>query len=76
MLPQLEGAVEIMEENAQKIAAYLPPQAEFVFYLDAQENNMSCRVGARYGEREIPLQDAEEEAQSADPWRPISPRTP
>ena len=72
MLPQLEGAVEIMEENAQKIAAYLPPQAEFVFYLDAQENNMSCRVGARYGEREIPLQDAEEEAQAPlEPFREI-----
>ena len=50
VLPQLEGAVDIMEENAEEIAAYLPPQAEFVFYLDAEGEDMSCRVGARYGE--------------------------
>lgn len=36
VLPQLEGVVDIMEENAEEIAAYLPPQAKFVFYLDAE----------------------------------------
>ena len=47
VLPQLEGAVDIMEENAEEIAGFLPPQARFVFYLDAADDNMSCRVGAR-----------------------------
>lgn len=55
VLPQLEGAVDIMEENAEEIAAYLPEQVEFVFYLDAEDHNMSCRVGARYGDGEKPV---------------------
>ncbi len=57
VLPQLEGAVEIMEENADEIAEYLPAQAEFVFYLDAENQNMSCRVAARYGDQEISITD-------------------
>ncbi len=57
VLPLLEGVVDIMEENAQEIEAYLPPQARFVFYLDAEEQNMVCRVAARYGEREFPVSD-------------------
>ncbi len=55
VLPQLEGAVDIMEENAEEIAFYLPPQAKFVFYLDAEEHNMLCRVAVRYGEKEFPV---------------------
>ncbi len=61
VLPQLEGAVDIMEENAEEIALYLPPQARFVFYLDAEEHNMSCRVAARYGEREFPVWEISED---------------
>jgi len=57
VLPQLEGVVNVMEENAEEIASYLPPQAEFVFYLDAEAHNMSCHVGVRYGERELSILD-------------------
>lgn len=57
VLPQLEGVVDIMEENADEIAAYLPPQADMVFYLDAEGRNMTCRVAARYGSEELSLID-------------------
>ncbi len=57
VLPQLEGVVDIMEENAQEIAEYLPPRAKFVFYLDVEEHNMICRVGVRYGEKEFGVPD-------------------
>lgn len=57
LLPQLDGVVDIMEEGAEEIAAYLPPQARFAFYLDAEGHNMSCRVGVRYGDREFPVAD-------------------
>jgi len=57
VLPQLSGAVDIMEENAEEIASYLPPQARFVFYLDAEQNNMSCRAEARYGDHAFSLFD-------------------
>lgn len=60
VLPQLEGVVDIMEENAEEIASYLPPQGEFVFYLDAENQNMSCRVAVRYGERELAVPDLSE----------------
>lgn len=57
VLPQLEGVVDVMEENAEEIAAYLPPRAQFVFFLDAEEHDMNCRIKARYGEREFSLLD-------------------
>ncbi len=53
VLPQLEGVVDIMEENVEEITSYLPPQARFVFYLDAEDHNMVCRVAARDGESEF-----------------------
>ena len=57
VLPQLEGFVDIQEENAEEIESYLTPQAEFVFYLDAEAGNMSCRVEARYGDRKVSVSD-------------------
>ncbi len=69
VLPQLEGIVDIMEENAEEIAAYLPPQAEFVFYLDAEEHNMSCRAAARYGDREVSVLDFLKEGWIPEPFR-------
>lgn len=69
VLPQLEGVVDIMEENADEIAAYLPPQAAFVFYLDAEEHNMSCRVAARYGDREFSALDYLDQERVQEPFR-------
>ena len=69
VLPQLEGAVDIMEENADEIWAYLPPQVEFVFYLDAEEHNMSCRVAARYGDQEISITNIPEEGRNTGHFR-------
>lgn len=66
VLPQLEGVIDIVEENAEEIASYLPPRAQFVFYLDAEEHDMSCRIKARYGEREFSLL---EEADSGELFR-------
>ncbi|MCR2046919.1 SNF2 family helicase [Acetatifactor muris] len=67
VLPQLEGVVDVMEENAEEIASYLPPEARFVFYLDAEEHNMTCRVAARYGETEFPVPDFAGEGQPKVP---------
>ncbi len=69
VLPQLEGAVDIMEENAEEIAGFLPPQAEFVFYLDAENHDMSCRVGARYGDTEFRVTDYGERERPLEPFR-------
>ena len=69
VLPQLEGVVDIMEENADEIAAYLPPQAQFVFYLDAEARNMTCRAAARYGDRELSLFDIMDKERVTEPFR-------
>ena len=60
VLPQLEGTVSIMEENAEEIASYLPPNAKFLFFLDADEHDMSCRIKAKYGDRVFSLLEEKE----------------
>lgn len=68
VLPQLEGAVDIEEIGTGEIADYLPPRAQFAFYLDSEDKNMSCRIGVRYGDSEFPvLADAAWE--SLEPFR-------
>ncbi|MCM1027823.1 MAG: SNF2 helicase associated domain-containing protein [Roseburia sp.] len=66
VLPQLEDVVEIREENSEEIEAYLPPKPRFVFYLDAERKDMSCRIEARYGKETFSLLKPQEEA---DPIR-------
>lgn len=53
VLPQLESVADIREEGAEEIASYLPPKAKFTFYLDAEEHDMTCRIKAKYGDREL-----------------------
>lgn len=64
VLPMLRESLRIEEEDAEGIHAFLPPEVSFVFYLDAGEENMTCRAHAVYGDREVSvldlLQDSEE----------------
>lgn len=70
VLPQLEGVADIIEEDAEEIAAHLPPQVRFVFYLDAENHNMNCRLTARYGETELSVPFPEEaEHTQREPFR-------
>lgn len=52
MLPQLEEVFTVMEEDSEEIHQYLPPEVIFSFYLDAEDGDITCRVTARYGEKE------------------------
>lgn len=58
VLPQLEEIADIKEENHEEIAAFLPPKVKFIFYLDAENGEMSCRVTAKYGDREYDVAEA------------------
>ncbi len=69
VLPMLEGAVDIIEEGLDGIDSYLLPQAEFVFLLDAEEGNMSCRIHARYGGREVSVLDLFAEGREIERFR-------
>lgn len=53
VLPQLEDVVEIFEEDTEEIKKYLPPRGKFVFYLDAEDGIVSCKIGVRYGKQEF-----------------------
>lgn len=61
VLPQLRDIVDIVEENEAEIEQYLPPEAEFVFYLDAEDRNIICKPTVRYGDAEYPLIQPESE---------------
>lgn len=52
MLPQLEEIFTVMEEDSEEIHRYLPPEVVFIFYLDAADGDITCRVAAQYGEKE------------------------
>lgn len=57
ILPRLGEYVEVREEDAARTERYLPPEAQFVFYLDAQRGNITCTAHVRYGEEEFSLTD-------------------
>lgn len=61
VLPQIRDIVDIVEENEEEIEKYLPPEAEFIFYLDAEDHNVICKPGVRYGGAEFPLIQPESE---------------
>lgn len=49
VLPWLESHVKIIEKDKEEISAYLPPEVKFVFYLDAEDKNITCRAEMVYG---------------------------
>ena len=71
MLPQLEEFFVVTEEDSDLIQQYLPPEVEFVFYLDAPEGDITCRVAACYKDTECSVMDAVQDgyAVSYAPYR-------
>ncbi len=57
VLPQLEDIVTVTETDPERFRSYLPPDVQFLFYLDARDKDLVCRAVARYGEKEEQLID-------------------
>ena len=57
ILPQFQEIADVSETDPEKFHAYVMPEAHFLFYLDATENDVVCRAYARYGERDFSLLD-------------------
>lgn len=57
VLPVLKEYAMVTEEDASAIRGHLPPEVEFVFYLDAERKNIICRAKARYGDVECDIMD-------------------
>lgn len=73
ILPKLRDVVDITETEPEKFQEYLLPEARFVFYLDAVEQNLFCGVYARYGEKEVSLLDMIRKRQTGgmEPFRDL-----
>ena len=71
ILPQLEEIADVEEMEPEKFRSYLLPEAHFLFYLDAEEDNVTCRVYVRYGEKEYAVLDALDRSKMsrAEPFR-------
>lgn len=57
ILPKLRECATVQEEGAEQVEQYLPPEVTFVFYLDGEKNNATCRIKAVYGEQECDVMD-------------------
>lgn len=57
ILPQLQDVVNVTETDPETFRSYLLPDVQFVFYLDAEEHNVTCAVQARYGKKEFSVLD-------------------
>ena len=57
VLPMFSDELELVETDPDTIQANLPPQVEFIFYLDAPGNDLTCRIEAKYGEVKVSCLD-------------------
>lgn len=57
ILPVLRESAVVIEKDALAVQQYLPPEVELVFYLDAEEKNITCHAVARYGDVECNVMD-------------------
>lgn len=57
VLPVLKEHAVVREKDTAAIQKYLPPEVEIVFYLDAEQKNITCHIGARYGDVECDVMD-------------------
>lgn len=57
ILPIVRRHGTVEEIEPEKIQEYIPPEAVFAFYLDAEHGNISCKPKARYGVQEVSLTD-------------------
>lgn len=54
-LPMISECVDIVDGVSGELEKYLPPKAEFKFYLDEEEGKILCEAKAVYGEKEVSI---------------------
>ncbi len=57
VLPGLKDVVDVTETDPQKFRKFLAPEVRFLFYLDAENGNVTCGVHARYGDKDFSALD-------------------
>ena len=73
IMPELREIAEITEVDPDKIDQYLMPEAQFIFYLDLEDEDVVCRISVRYGTEEISLLEKlpNESRSNIEPFRDI-----
>ncbi|MBR3646710.1 MAG: SNF2 helicase associated domain-containing protein [Lachnospiraceae bacterium] len=59
VLPQIQEWVQVDGITDDLIDKYIPPKAEYIFYLDMEETDIICKAKVLYGEEEYNLCDVE-----------------
>ncbi|WP_458458803.1 DEAD/DEAH box helicase [Pseudobutyrivibrio sp.] len=62
VLPELKDYFNVVESDKDEIRKYISSDVEFVFYLDAENGNVTCKVKACYGENEYNALDSYSES--------------
>ena len=52
-LPEFKKYGKVKGTTNKTILQYLPPEAQFAFYLDVEEENITCEIKAIYGENTV-----------------------
>ena len=70
MLPQLREseAVLLSDGTTDLKLDFLPPEGEYVFYIDYTEDGLSCRPEVRYGDAVFPLGFSEDAGKAQRDW--------
>ena len=71
ILPQLQDVIDIKETEPERFRSYLPPEVHFVFYLDAEEQDITCRAFACYGSEEFSMLDVFRQNASGNELEPF-----
>ncbi|MCC8168358.1 MAG: SNF2 helicase associated domain-containing protein, partial [Clostridiales bacterium] len=61
ILPVLKKYCIVTETDADTVEPYVPEEAQFRFYLDVEDNEISCRAEADYGDEAMSLMDANDD---------------
>ena len=71
ILPELENIASITETQPEKFRSYVLPEAQFIFYLDTEEDDAVCRTYAIYGGKEYSVLEGARKAKAAklEPFR-------
>lgn len=69
ILPYLRECATIDDQVGDEVNEFLPHEVEFLFYLDAEKDRMTCRPVARYGEQTFSVLDFWEQNTRTDAFR-------
>ena len=71
VLPRLSDYVSVTESGEETIRQYLPPEAEFEFFLDSRDGEITCHSQVTYGDEVCTLGDTEEKPDMTNFYRDI-----